>query len=109
MRVAPAGDRDVRAPEAHGELPERPLGKQPLVDVGDGLAPAVEEVDRVVAALDLRHADDRATALVNRYPGFGVGHIEVGIRPIHRARLAMHELVPFEPFLEIELLLTRDQ
>ena len=103
------GDRDVRAPEAHRELAERPLGKQALVDVGNRLAPAVEEVDGVIAALDLRHADDRATAFVDRDPRFGVGHVEIGIGPIHGAGLAMHQLVPFKAFLEIELLLTRDQ
>ena len=102
-------DRDVCATEAHGELAERPLGKEAFVDVGNRLAPAVEEVDRIVAAFDLWYADDRAAALVDRDPRFRVGHIKIGVGPIHRAGLAMHELVPLEPFLEIELLLSRDQ
>ncbi|MNF18317.1 hypothetical protein D3C80_2223290 [compost metagenome] len=58
--------------------------------------------------MDLRHRDNRATALVHCHPGLGIGDIEVGVRPVHRAGLAVHQHVPFEAFLEIELLLTRD-
>ena len=66
-------------------------------------------MDRVIAALDLGYGDDGAAAVVDRHPRFGVRHVEIGVRPIHRAGLAMHQFVPFKPFLEIELLLTRDQ
>ena len=108
MRVAPAGT-DLRAPEAHGKVAERPRREQARVDVGNRLAPAIEEVDRVVAPLDLRHAHDRATAFVDCDPGFGVSHVEIRVGPIHGTRFAVHEFVPLESLFEVDLLLPRYQ
>jgi hypothetical protein len=66
-----------------------------------------EEVDRVVATFDLRHADDHAARLVDRDPGLRIGDVEIGIGPVHSAGSTVHELVPLEAILEIELLLAR--
>lgn len=84
------GSSDIRAPEAYGELAERPLREEALVDICDRLAPAVQEVDRIVAAFDLRHANHRTAILIGRDPGFGVDDVKIRIRPVHFARLAMH-------------------
>jgi hypothetical protein len=86
------------------------VGERPLVDVADRLAPAVEELDDVVATDDFGHGDQQATVLVDRHPGFGIGDIEIGVWPVHLARLAVEELVPHKPlFVEIDLLLAGDQ
>ncbi|MNT29240.1 hypothetical protein D3C72_1649700 [compost metagenome] len=85
------------------------VGKAALIDIGQRLAPAVEELHRVVAIDDLRHADQGAAALVHRQPGFGVGNVQVGIGPVHGARFAVHQLVPGHAFLEVQLLLAQYQ
>jgi hypothetical protein len=85
------------------------LGEHPFVDVGDGLAPAIQELHGVVAAGDLWHRDDQAALLVDGDPRLRVRDVEIRIRPVDFARLAVYQHVPLEAFLEVELLLAQDE
>ena len=85
------------------------LGEHPFVDVGDGLAPAIQELHGVVAAGDLWHRDDQAALLVDGDPRLRVRDVEIRIRPVDLAWSAMYQLIPLEAFLEVELLLAQDQ
>jgi|EndMetStandDraft_4_1072995.scaffolds.fasta_scaffold196232_2 hypothetical protein len=102
----PFRDRHVATLQADGELPVRVLRKRVFIDVGNGLAPAVEELHGVVTSVDLGDCYKQAAFLVHGRPGLGVGNVEIRIRPLHLTGLAMHQHVPLEAFLEVELLLT---
>jgi len=105
------GDVHIAPPlQAHCEQAIRMGRVDALVDVRDRLTPAVQELDDVIAAFDLRHRNEQEAILVNRDPGFGIGDVEVRIGPVHLAGLPVQELVPDEPLLvEIDLLLPCDQ
>ena len=98
-----------RALDAEQILAKRMLLKIPLVDVGGGLSPAIEDLHRVIAALDLRNIDQRAALLVEPDPGLAVDDIEIRVRPVDAAGSAVDDLVPLEAFLEIEVLLAEHQ
>ncbi|RAS09307.1 hypothetical protein C7415_104142 [Cupriavidus alkaliphilus] len=105
-----ARERHAGTLQADRELAARMVRIVALVDVGDGFAPAVQELDGVVAPLDRRHAEDRAALFIDRDPGFAVGNVQVRIGPGHPADIAVDDLVPAEAFLlEVGLLLAQDQ
>src|SRR5262245_889847 len=85
------------------------LLKIPLVDIGGGLPPPVQDLHRVIAALDFRQVDERAALLVERDPGLAVENVEIGVRPIDAPRRAVDDLVPLEAFLEIEIFLPQHE
>ena len=53
--LSPRGNRDLTTLEAYCEVSVRVLREHPLVDVGDGLAPAVQKLHGVVATSDPGH------------------------------------------------------
>ena len=109
MRVRVRRELDVRALQADGELAGGMRGLRPLVDVRDRFAPPVEELHGVVATGDLGNRHERATVLVDGDPRFGVRDIEVGVRPVHRAGLAVDHRVPLPTFGEVGLLLAQHE
>ena len=82
-----------------------------LVDVQNRLAPAVQHLPAVVATpFDLRDFENDRRVLVNRYPRFRIGHVEIGVRPCHASRGPIDNLIPFEPLVpEIDVLLPENQ
>ncbi len=98
-----------RASQAYGEIARRPVREDALVDIGERLAPAIQELDGIITVFDFRNGDDGATGLVNGDPSLGISDVQVRIGPVNRTRLPVDQLVPLETFLEVELLLSCDQ
>jgi hypothetical protein len=100
-----------RRPRLHQrELAERFRREGTLVDVGDHLAPFVEDLRGVVAPLDLRHIEDHRRLVVDCDPGLEIGDVEVGIDEIGRAQRVVLDLVVGEVLrLAVHLFLANDQ
>src|SRR4029077_1226104 len=95
--------------QTEGKFAEWVFGKIALVDVGGDFAPTVERLHGEIAALDFGEFDERAAFFVYRHPSLAVCDVKVGVRPIHATGLAVNDLVPFEPFLEIKVFLPQYQ
>ena len=108
-RCVPFGSVALVSFRQKANFAERMFGIVALVDVGGDFAPAVERLHGVVAALDLRELDERAALLVDGHPGLTVDDVEIRIGPVDAARLAVDDLVPLEPFLEIKVFLPQHQ
>ena len=104
-------DRRVRAFENKGIFAEGAIREGALVDVQHSLAPAVQHLPAIVAApFDLRDFENDRRVLINRYPGFRIGHVEIGVRPRHASRGAIDYLIPFESLVaEIDVFLPENE
>ncbi|MNI62255.1 hypothetical protein D3C73_1175650 [compost metagenome] len=59
-----SGQRHLGVLQADRKVAKRMIGLTALIDIGQCLAPAIEELHRVIAIDDFRYRDLRATALV---------------------------------------------
>src|SRR5436190_495288 len=73
---------DHGALEAKCKFAERVLGIVALVDIGGDLAPPIEHLYRIIAALDLRQINERAALIIHGDPGFAIDDVEVRVGPI---------------------------
>ncbi|MNI41198.1 hypothetical protein D3C73_954440 [compost metagenome] len=85
------------------------VGERAFVDVGQGFPPAIEQLHRVITIGDPRHAHLGTTVLIDGQPGFRIGNVEIGIGPVNRTGLSVHQVIPGHALLKIQLLLAHDE
>ncbi|MNT72167.1 hypothetical protein D3C72_2107400 [compost metagenome] len=47
--------------------------------------------------------------LIDGQPGFRIGNVEIGIGPVNRTGLSVHQVIPGHALLKIQLLLAHDE
>jgi hypothetical protein len=95
-----------RARSDERELPAGVRREGALVDVGDDLAPFVEDLGGVVAAGDLRDLEQRRGSIVHGDPGFEIRDIEIRVHEVRGPqRVVLDGVVRGAMLLQILVLL----
>ena len=88
------------------ELAERMRWIIALVEVGDDLAPLVEDLRGVIAAFHLRHFKHHRSFVIHGDPGFEVSDVEIRVYKISGSRrVVFNNVVVNARLLEVRLLL----